>query len=173
MLHTMKWPKIGGFAGCLTFCLMSSTALAASITSTVLLTDNNTVIGEVVFEDSALGLIIKPQLTGLPQGIHGFHVHVNSNCDHKGMGAGGHLDPKNTNSHRGPDGNGHLGDLPVLVVNDKGDASFPMLAPRLKTADIVGHAIMIHAGADNYTDTPALGGGGARIGCGVIAQQPN
>jgi Cu-Zn family superoxide dismutase len=29
---------------------------------------------------------------------------------------------------------------------------------------------MIHAGGDNYADQPApLGGGGARIACGVIA----
>ena len=28
---------------------------------------------------------------------------------------------------------------------------------------------MIHAGGDNYSDTPApLGGGGARIVCGVV-----
>jgi len=27
---------------------------------------------------------------------------------------------------------------------------------------------MIHAGGDNYTDEPALGGGGARVACGVI-----
>jgi superoxide dismutase, Cu-Zn family len=32
-----------------------------------------------------------------------------------------------------------------------------------------GRSIMIHAGGDNYSDTPApLGGGGARTACGVI-----
>jgi Cu-Zn family superoxide dismutase len=32
-------------------------------------------------------------------------------------------------------------------------------------------ALMIHAGADNYSDTPeTLGGGGARIACGVTAK---
>jgi Cu-Zn family superoxide dismutase len=34
---------------------------------------------------------------------------------------------------------------------------------------IRGKALMIHAGGDNYSDRPApLGGGGARIACGVI-----
>jgi superoxide dismutase, Cu-Zn family len=27
---------------------------------------------------------------------------------------------------------------------------------------------MIHANGDNYTDTPPLGGGGAREACGII-----
>ncbi len=32
-----------------------------------------------------------------------------------------------------------------------------------------GRSIMIHAGGDNYSDTPArLGGGGARVACGVV-----
>ncbi|MFZ2076615.1 MAG: superoxide dismutase family protein, partial [Xanthobacteraceae bacterium] len=41
-------------------------------------------------------------------------------------------------------------------------------APHLTVAAVKGHAIMIHAGGDNYSDQPApLGGGGARIACGV------
>jgi Cu-Zn family superoxide dismutase len=45
----------------------------------------------------------------------------------------------------------------------------PVLAPRLKVADIKGRSLMIHAGGDNYSDLPVkLGGGGARIACGVI-----
>jgi Cu/Zn superoxide dismutase len=36
-------------------------------------------------------------------------------------------------------------------------------------AEIRGRSIMVHTGGDNYSDTPApLGGGGARIACGVI-----
>jgi Cu-Zn family superoxide dismutase len=44
-----------------------------------------------------------------------------------------------------------------------------VIARRLKLADVKGRAIMIHAGGDNYSDQPApLGGGGARIACGVV-----
>ena len=46
----------------------------------------------------------------------------------------------------------------------------PVLAPKLKSLDeIRNHAMMIHVGGDNYHDRPVvLGGGGARMGCGVI-----
>jgi len=44
-----------------------------------------------------------------------------------------------------------------------------VLAPRLKLADLPGRSLMVHAGGDNHADHPApLGGGGARVACGVI-----
>ena len=68
-------------------------------------------------------------------------------------------------------GKGHLGDLPALTVDAKGMARKPVTAPRLKVADLWGHAIVIHAGGDNYADKPApLGGGGARVACGTIVK---
>ena len=42
---------------------------------------------------------------------------------------------------------------------------------RLKTTDLAGRAIIIHAGGDNYSDNPKkLGGGGARVACGVVGE---
>jgi Cu-Zn family superoxide dismutase len=39
----------------------------------------------------------------------------------------------------------------------------------LKVKDLTGHSLMIHAGGDNFSDEPAaLGGGGARVACGMI-----
>ncbi len=126
-------------------------------------------IGTVKADDTIYGLILTPKLHGLPPGIHGFHVHAMASCHHDGMAAGGHLDPDKTNAHRGPYDNGHLGDLPVLIVSADGKATLPVLAPRLKLDFIKNKALMIHAGGDNYSDVPAkLGGGGERIACGVI-----
>jgi Cu-Zn family superoxide dismutase len=128
-------------------------------------------IGAITAEDSFCGVLLTPNLHGLPPGVHGFHVHINPSCEQNGMAAGGHFDPNNTNAHDGPYNKaGHLGDLPVLIVNQDGSATFPTLAPRFKLAQMMGHSIMIHAGGDNYSDTPEkLGGGGARIACGVIS----
>jgi Cu-Zn family superoxide dismutase len=67
------------------------------------------------------------------------------------------------------DDGGHLGNLPALVVDNDGNATMPVLAPRLKLADLQGRSLMIHAGGDNHADHPApLGGGGPRTACGVV-----
>ncbi|OWW23054.1 superoxide dismutase [Noviherbaspirillum denitrificans] len=133
--------------------------------------------GKVVIRETPYGLEFTPTLTGLQQGVHGFHVHENPSCDAKeqngkmvaGLAAGGHFDPAGTKRHGLPWGDGHLGDLPPLFADMSGNAANPVLAPRLKLADVRGHALMVHAGGDNHSDHPAaLGGGGARVVCGVI-----
>ncbi len=124
-------------------------------------------IGTISATDSPYGLVLTPHLTGLTPGLHGFHVHQNSSCEDNGMAAGGHLDPEKTGKHLGPYNAGHLGDMPALYVDKEGNATLPILAPRLKEVDLKNHALMIHAGGDNYSDHPPLGGGGARIACGT------
>lgn len=135
-------------------------------------------VGTVKIESTDEGLVFRPDLSGLNAGAHGFHVHANGSCqpaekDGKqaaAVAAGGHWDPKNTGKHGEPWGDGHMGDLPVLIVDAEGNAKQPVLAPRLKSlGDLKGHALMVHEGGDNYSDNPQpLGGGGARVACGVI-----
>lgn len=134
-------------------------------------------VGQVTISESPYGLVFTPALSGLPAGLHGFHVHQNPDCGPKekdgkmvaALAAGGHYDPQKTNRHGTPWGDGHLGDLPPLFVDTTGNAIQPVLAPRLKMSDLKGRSLMIHVGGDNHADHPApLGGGGARIVCGVI-----
>lgn len=134
--------------------------------------------GTITITETPYGALFTPQLNGLSPGLHGFHVHEHGDCgpqekDGKptpGLAAGGHYDPAETGRHAGPYGDGHLGDLPALYVNQEGRADHPILAPRIKLADLKGRALMIHAGGDNYADQPApLGGGGVRIACGVVS----
>lgn len=134
-------------------------------------------VGEVTVAESKYGLVFTPAMKGLAPGLHGFHVHQNPSCaatekDGKlvpGGAAGGHYDPGASNSHGTPWGQGHLGDLPALYADAHGVATQPVLAPRLKLADLKDRSIMIHAGGDNHADHPApLGGGGARVACGVV-----
>lgn len=135
-------------------------------------------IGTVTLAETPEGLSLAPDLKGLPPGARGFHVHENGACDPAerdgkataALSAGGHFDPAKTGHHRGPEaGEGHRGDLPVLTVAEDGTATEAVTAPHLKLADVAGRALMIHAGGDNYSDEPEpLGGGGARIACGLI-----
>ena len=134
-------------------------------------------IGTITFSDTKDGLKIEPQLTGLKTGPHGFHIHAKPDCftadqDGKpvaGLAAGGHFDPGKTGRHLGPDGDGHKGDLPVLVADDKGEAKAVLMAPHLKVADLLEHSVMIHKFGDNFMDAPEPGGGGGpRVACGVL-----
>jgi len=127
-------------------------------------------IGTVTATDTEYGLLLTPDLSSLPTGMHGFHIHDNSSCANGGMSAGGHFDPKYTTKHLGPyNDQGHLGDLPVLLVEQNNKAKTPVLAPRLKVADIKGHALIVHLHGDNYLDKPEKnGGGGAMLACGII-----
>lgn len=134
-------------------------------------------IGTISVRDTKHGLLFTPKLRGLTPGLHGFHVHENPDCGGgekdgeklAGLAAGGHYDPDKSGRHAGPYGDGHVGDLPALIVASDGTSTHPLLAPRLKLHDLEGRSLMVHAGGDNYSDEPkALGGGGARVACGVM-----
>ena len=135
-------------------------------------------VGVVTLDDSNYGLLLRPMLQGMPAGLHGFHIHANASCEPgvkngervAGLAAGGHFDPANTGKHLGPYNDaGHLGDLPAIYVANDGTATTTVLAPRLTLAQVKQHALMVHAGGDNFSDDPQpLGGGGARMYCGVI-----
>jgi Cu-Zn family superoxide dismutase len=155
-------------------------ARAETLTIDIHLTTDHGVgdkIGTVTAEDTPYGLLLTPSLTGLAPGLHGFHLHEHATCECSekdgkmvaGLAAGSHYDPGQTGKHLGPYAEGHLGDLPPLYVAPDGSASLAVLAPRLKLKDLKGRSLMIHAGGDNYSDQPAaLGGGGARVACGVV-----
>ncbi len=136
-------------------------------------------VGLVEVTGSPAGAVFMPSLTSLPPGAHGFHVHAKGDCapgpNDAGQvvaagAAGGHWDPAGTGKHLGPDGEGHLGDLPALAAAADGSAGQPVTAPRITDVGrLAGLALMIHAGGDNHSDHPQpLGGGGARIACGVL-----
>src|SRR5262245_8458950 len=84
-------------------------------------------IGSISIAPSAAGVTFTPKRDGLPPGLHGFHIHGKPSCDpaadpDKGevmaaQSAGGHMDPRQSGQHKGPMGDGHLGDLPALKVD--------------------------------------------------------
>lgn len=146
------------------------TTQAQALSVNMVDTKNNKPIGTIQLIETEYGVLINPSLQSMTPGIHGFHLHTNPSCGQHGQAAGGHFDPNNTKRHLGPYYQGHLGDLPALSADSNGHINLPVLAPRLKLKDFTNHALIIHAGGDNYADEPLkLGGGGARVACGVIA----
>jgi Cu-Zn family superoxide dismutase len=167
-------------AGIIVGMILALPVFAADVVVQMNLVDEQGVgksIGIVTITEGPKGLVFTPQLTDLTPGVHGFHVHQNPDCaagvkegkPTPGLAAGGHYDPAASGKHEGPTGKGHLGDLPALTVGLDGKATTAVVAPRIKIMDMKGRSLMIHEGGDNYADQPApLGGGGARVACGVI-----
>ena len=139
-------------------------------------------VGSAVITDGPKGAIITLDLHGLPPGQHGLHVHMNDSCgpstgpDGKVVPAGAagpHYDPGQTGHHLGPTGHGHLGDMPRVQVGADGTVKASLLAPRINDVSALkGRTLMLHVGGDTYSDTPPLGGGGARLACGVLESAP-
>ena len=160
-------------------------SLTALLFSTTLLADERVVdlyridgsgvgqrIGLVRVQPRDGGIEFMPRLSDLPAGSHGFHVHEKPECESgekegkmmAGLAAGGHYDPDQTGQHLGPQGAGHKGDLPMLIVESDGTAVTPVFTRNLSMSDLKGRALMVHAEPDNYGDKP----GGARIACGEM-----
>jgi Cu-Zn family superoxide dismutase len=135
-------------------------------------------LGTVTITQAPGGAVFKLELKGLPPGPHGFHVHENAYCGPTLLGgiripagaAGRHWDPEETNVHGGPQGPGHLGDLPLIQVEPDGTADESLTAPRIKDiTPLKDHALVIQAGGDTYADSALHdGSGGLRFACGAI-----
>ena len=130
------------------------------------------VSGIVQFSGGGNSVEVHVVATGLrPGSIHGFHVHAIGNCASADFtSAGDHFNP--THRPHGPqDGPHHAGDMPSLLADPTGkiDERFTLEGVTLGGTDgFVGHAVILHAGADNFDAQPS-GNSGARIACGVIA----
>jgi Cu-Zn family superoxide dismutase len=131
------------------------------------------------------------------EAFHGLHIHAND-VSTNGDGciadpaqltstwfvsADGHWkhDPAEIHGH-------HAGDLPSPFVNADGTARMTIRVDKLTATEVVGRAVILHAGPDNFANVPvgpnpdqytagpdalaktqATGNAGDRIACGVIA----
>lgn len=130
------------------------------------------VSGEVKFTQSAGPVRVTGKLVGLPPGPHGFHVHVNGNCDSAdGMSAGGHFNPKGAPHGDVAAAKHHLGDMGNIVADTNGQANIDIeltgvVLTLIGTNSLLNRSVIVHAAPDDFSQ-PA-GNAGARIGCGVI-----
>ena len=116
---------------------------------------NPHVSGVVHFVQTAAGLVIEAEVTGLTPGPHGFHVHEWGDLDCKdGLCTGGHFNPTGQ-PHASPDAAArHAGDLGNLVADANGVAHYRredhMLSLNGPTS-VIGRGMVVQAGADDFT----------------------
>ena len=120
------------------------------------------------------GVRIEGELGGLGHGAnHAIHVHERGDCSAAdGSSAGGHFNPAASAHGRAGSAVHHLGDMDNLVTNAAGVATVDIRLQGVTLGsgaanDILGRALVVHAGPDDYTSQPA-GNSGPRVGCGVI-----
>lgn len=133
--------------------------------------------GSVALVQTPSGVLLTATLTDLPPGAHGFHIHETGSCEPDFSAAGGHFAPRDHAHGLEVIEGEHAGDMPNIHVGADGKLKIEILNPRISLAsgeegylfDADGAAIVIHAGADDYTSQPS-GDAGDRIACGVIAK---
>ena len=129
-------------------------------------------VGQVQLQDTPNGLIVRAELTGLPEGAHGFHIHAVGACEPPFESAGGHFNPEER-QHGMENAQGkHAGDLPNLTVPASGEATVEHFAVGLSLDDLSdedGSAVVVHANADDYATDPS-GNAGDRIACGIVSR---
>ena len=103
------------------------------------------------------------------------HIHELGDCESSdGSSAGGHWNPTNEQHGKWGELPFHSGDIGNIDIDENGRGFFEMkdhfkrwsLSSSGNT-NILGRAIIIHAGVDDMSSQPS-GAAGARIGCGVI-----
>ena len=120
------------------------------------------------------GVHLTGNIAGLaPGSTHAFHIHEKGDCSAADFtSAGGHFNPTAQPHGRAAQGMHHMGDSDNLVADAKGvarvDAHFKgVVIGGGALNDVLGKAVIVHAGADDYTTQPT-GNAGGRSACGVI-----
>ncbi|NOU93833.1 superoxide dismutase family protein [Paenibacillus sp. LMG 31456] len=133
-------------------------------------------VGTAVLSEAAEGVRLQVEVSGLPSGIHGIHIHQTGVCtapDFKS--AGEHFNPEGKkHGFENPEGY-HAGDLLNLEIGSDGKGKAELIDKKVTLAKDKansllkpgGTALVIHEAADDYKTDPS-GNSGARIACGVI-----
>lgn len=129
------------------------------------------VTGTVNFTESAEGVRVVADISGLGAGKHGFHAHEKGDCsDPEAKSAGDHFNPA-AQPHGAPDATArHAGDLGNIMADASGHATLDMMLNGVSLSGpngLVGRGLIVHAQEDDLSSQPS-GNAGARVGCGVI-----
>lgn len=152
---------------------LSLPALAQSGAATAVMMDQSgTTLGTLSLADTDGGVSITGELTGVPNGPHGFHIHETGTCDASTHfeSAGGHFNPDDDmHGLENPEGP-HAGDLQNVTADADGNAVIELTNTMVSIESLMdadGSALVLHENADDQMTDPS-GNSGDRFACGVI-----
>jgi len=135
------------------------------------------VTGEVTFTEENGEIKMMANLSGLSVGDHAIHIHQDADCSSDdGKSAGGHWNPTNQPHGKwGADEGYHKGDIGNFTADARGDATVEFSTSEWcmgcddENKNILGKAVIVHQGQDDFTSQPS-GDAGARVSCTGIIQ---
>lgn len=135
------------------------------------------VSGEVTFTEVDGVVKMKATFSGLSEGEHAIHIHEKADCSSDdGKSTGGHWNPTaQPHGKWGDEGGYHKGDIGNFIADAEGNGEVEFSTDQWcigcddDTQNIVGKAVIVHQGVDDFTSQPS-GAAGARISCTGIIQ---
>jgi Cu-Zn family superoxide dismutase len=153
----------------------SETAVATA----ALRTADGSDAGTVTAYHGPMGVLLKVEGKGWPEGWHGVHLHAVGTCEGPGFtSAGAHVNhadaDKRPHGLLNADGGPDLGDLQNVYAHADGTANAEVYLAtaglNLQPATLMdgdGLSFLVHANRDDHVSQP-IGGAGDRIACGVF-----
>lgn len=135
-------------------------------------TRGSKVHGTVTFTQGADGKVkVKAEVSGLPEGVHAYHVHQFGDCSSgDGKSAGTHFNFAGSSEHPGDNIDritGNLGELQADAQGKASDEAAPERASLQGAYSLIGRAVIVHE-KGNDPKQPPIGAAGSRLACGVI-----
>lgn len=137
----------------------------------------STATGTVEFSEVNGVVSMSANLSGLTPGMHAIHIHEKADCTAAdGTSSGGHWNPTAAKHGKWGDAAGyHKGDIGNFEADADGNGFISMntsewcLGCDDPSKNIIGKAIIVHQGVDDFTTQPT-GAAGARVSCGGIIE---
>jgi Cu-Zn family superoxide dismutase len=135
------------------------------------------VSGDVTFTEDGDKVMMKAVFSGLSEGEHAIHLHEKADCSaDDGTSTGGHWNPTfQPHGQWGAEEGYHKGDIGNFTADADGNATVEFETDEWcigcddETMNILGKAVIVHQGVDDFTSQPS-GAAGARISCTGIIQ---
>ena len=138
--------------------------------------DSN-VEGEVTFVEEGGMVSMQAAFSGLAAGEHAIHLHEKADCSaDDATSTGGHWNPTaEPHGKWGGESGFHRGDIGNFVADENGNAMLSFETDMWcigcgdPNRDILGKAVIVHQGSDDFTSQPS-GAAGPRVSCTGIIQ---
>lgn len=130
--------------------------------------------GTAQFSEKGGKVTFTANISGLEPGVHAIHIHEKADCSSAdAASAGGHWNPTFKKHGKWGEGEYHKGDIGNFTADENGNGKITLTTDEWcigcgdATKDILGKAIIVHKGADDFVTQPT-GNAGGRAACSAI-----